>query len=482
MCSTRRSAASTTPLEYVSDRLAELILDSGGVRRLEGALPRHRQAGRARRASASSSAVDPILDHASFSPERAQAHPRCSACRPTSRNAPSDFVQRYAEHSKLEVQPKGAGRCSRSRARRARPDAGARPTRRSSATFSRTYALDHEDVEFLSFGHPLVEQALDWAREAHDASAALAMCRGFDRDGAVFLWRYGIDLPDDVPEVGGLLRRPDLHLRARRSRQASARQLEDLLDERAHPRPHGPDALAARASPLARLVDTNHAAAEQRANAQALDVCRALQDRAARRRSPRSASEHLRGLAGARACRVAGEAQERQRREMEARHDSPVRRPRRRKATPDGCHRQGSMPRCRRRWRCGLMRAKHVSGVVGRRPILGRQLVSCGVGDGHAALRRGCHLMPPSPSRQDAAIQSRARACSPVVTVLLRRRCEQAVRGISSATGAEVAVGHEALALDLDEWLERVVVSACRYDPTRRRMRRRVQLTRDEVG
>jgi hypothetical protein len=69
------------------------------------------------------------------------------------------------------------------------------------ATFSRTYALDHEGVEFLSFGHPLVEQALEWARDAQDASAALAICRGFPRDGAIFVWRYGVDVPDDSPEI-----------------------------------------------------------------------------------------------------------------------------------------------------------------------------------------------------------------------------------------------------------------------------------------
>ena len=69
------------------------------------------------------------------------------------------------------------------------------------ATFSRVDALDHEDLEFLSFGHPLVEQALEWATNANDASAALALLRGFKKDGAIFLWRFGIDLAEDVPEA-----------------------------------------------------------------------------------------------------------------------------------------------------------------------------------------------------------------------------------------------------------------------------------------
>lgn len=183
-------------LEYVSDRLAQLILGSAGVEEWKGLYRETDKLVRGARERIDSE-VDPILDHASFSPERAAA---------ILAEVPKDleeriehFVQRFADHTKVALRPKATHLVAVEGA----PGAAGREDTESGyvGTFSRTYALDHEDSEFLSFGHPLVQHALDWAREAHDATAALALGRGFDREGAVFLWRYELDLPDDVPQV-----------------------------------------------------------------------------------------------------------------------------------------------------------------------------------------------------------------------------------------------------------------------------------------
>ena len=116
------------------------------------------------------------------------------------------------------------------------------------ATFSRTYALDHEDVELLSFGHPLVEDALEWARESFDNSAALAVVRGLDKEGAVFLWRFGLEVPDEAADVLTYFEAAPLTLALDES---GARQpdLDDLLDD--------PDIDLARmdAKPLRQSVD-----------------------------------------------------------------------------------------------------------------------------------------------------------------------------------------------------------------------------------
>ncbi|MEE8408709.1 MAG: SNF2-related protein, partial [Myxococcota bacterium] len=183
-------------LEYVSDQLADLILSKSGVDEWKKLFLETKKVVEQARERIED-AVDPILDHASFSPDRVRA---------VMAQVPDDlerrcelFVERYAEHSKLDVHSKGGPLIAVDGA----PGAAGRADRESgyTATFSRTYANDHEDVEFLSFGHPLVEQALEWARDATDASAALALCRGCSSDGAVFLWQYGVELPDDVPEA-----------------------------------------------------------------------------------------------------------------------------------------------------------------------------------------------------------------------------------------------------------------------------------------
>jgi len=183
-------------LEYVSDKVAELVLRGSGAEGWKSLYKSTRElVDKARRRVADE--VDPILDHASFSPARAKA---VLDCAPVDLEAQTEaFVQRYADVSRLAVRSRGGQLFSVEGA----PGAAGREDHDAGyvATFSRLYGLDHEDVEFLSFGHPLVEQALEWARDSHDASAALAICRGFAKEGAVFLWRFELDLPVDVPEA-----------------------------------------------------------------------------------------------------------------------------------------------------------------------------------------------------------------------------------------------------------------------------------------
>lgn len=184
-------------LEYVSDQLAELILNQSGVEAWKD-LYRHTNKLVQESRQRVESDVDPILDYASFSPERADAILHRV---PTNLEMQVEtFVQRYASHSKLELKSKGAALWAIEGA----PSAAGREDDEMGyvATFNRMYALDHEDVELLSFGHPLVETALTWAREGVDASAAMAIARGFNKDGAIFVWQYGLDIPDDVPEAG----------------------------------------------------------------------------------------------------------------------------------------------------------------------------------------------------------------------------------------------------------------------------------------
>ena len=97
-----------------------------------------------------------------------------------------EFVRGYAEHSKLDVYSKGDNLVG--------VDGGPSSSEPITTTLTsrhfRAHALDHEELEFLSFGHPLVETALEWARESGEVSATLAICRGFDHEGAVFVWAF----------------------------------------------------------------------------------------------------------------------------------------------------------------------------------------------------------------------------------------------------------------------------------------------------
>ena len=254
-------------LEHVSDRIAKLMLDQAGTDGWKG-LYRDTEAlvqGARRRVADD---VDPILDHASFDPARAAA--LLAEIPQDLERRTEAFVQRYADHSKLDLHVRGPHRLAVEGA----PGAAGRDDEGSGyiATFSRTDALDHEDVEFLSFGHPLVEQALDWARTADDAAAALALCRGCSRDGAVFVWSFGLDLPDDVPEALTYFPAPLLEF-ALDERGARLAELDGLLQQdgrgldRMDPAP-----LRSNAERWRGLVDGNHSSAEAVATAQVRDA------------------------------------------------------------------------------------------------------------------------------------------------------------------------------------------------------------------
>ncbi|MBC7794838.1 MAG: DEAD/DEAH box helicase family protein, partial [Clostridia bacterium] len=103
-------------LEYVSDRLAELVLTSatgkgstakGSTVELWKALYREtdKLVGDAR--ARVENDVDVILDHASFSPERARAI--LSAVPPNLEERLEEFVQRFADHTKVALKSRGNG-------------------------------------------------------------------------------------------------------------------------------------------------------------------------------------------------------------------------------------------------------------------------------------------------------------------------------------------------------------------------------------
>ncbi|MEK7706101.1 MAG: SNF2-related protein [Myxococcota bacterium] len=248
-------------LEYVSDRLADLILEGAGVEPWKALYRETEQLVRQARERIEAG-IDPILDHASYSPEGAE---RILGRVPRDLEARMElFVQRYADHSRVAVRSRGGALVAVEGA----PGAAGREDESGYVgTFSRLHALDHEDVEFLSFGHPLVEQALEWAREAHDASASLALCRGFDRDGAIFTWTYELDLPADVPAAAAYFDAPTVTI-ALDEEGRRLERFETLLvsEERRLERMD--------ASPLKRaidrwrtLVETNHVAADAQARA-----------------------------------------------------------------------------------------------------------------------------------------------------------------------------------------------------------------------
>lgn len=247
-------------LEYVSDRLADLILTGAGSDGWKGLYnDTENLVGDAR--SRIEQDVDTILDHASFSPERVQA---------VLATVPDDleqeiegFVQRYADHSKIRLHAKRNALFAVEGAPRA---AGDLADDGYVATFSRTYALDHEEVEFLSFGHPLVQQALEWAYETPDACAALAICRGFARDGAVFLWSYGLDLPEDVPAARAYVDAPMVTFALDEAGQRVP-EFEALMTD--HQRPldrMDPSPLKSSADRWRKLVEQNHTSAERLAD------------------------------------------------------------------------------------------------------------------------------------------------------------------------------------------------------------------------
>ncbi len=183
-------------LEYVSDELATLILEGGGSDEWKKLfLKTEKLVNDSRERIASG--VDVILDHASFSPQRVEEF--ISTIPEDMETQTENFVTNFISHSHFEVHQQGPDLVSIEGA----PSSSGRSDAESAVvgTFNRTYALDHEDVEFFAFGHPLVEQAFEWAQEESDASASLALLRGWKQDGAVFIWRFGLDVPEDAPEL-----------------------------------------------------------------------------------------------------------------------------------------------------------------------------------------------------------------------------------------------------------------------------------------
>jgi len=249
-------------LEYVSDELAELILKQAEVDDWKALFRRTEEVVTLARTRIESGA-DPVLDHASFSPERVEAF---MARVPQDLEARTElFVERYADCAKLDLRPKGKHLVSVEGG----PSAAGREVGSDSgyvATFSRTHALDHEDVEFLSFGHPLVEQALEWARTSVDASASVALCRGFDKDGAAFLWRFAADLPEDIPQAAGYLDQVSLTIALDEAGRRLP-ELETLLTDSRRPFDRMDiGALKGSGERWRRLVEQNHAQAEKLAD------------------------------------------------------------------------------------------------------------------------------------------------------------------------------------------------------------------------
>jgi ATP-dependent helicase HepA len=246
-------------LEFVSDRLAQLVLDGGGADDWKDLYREtHKLVTSTRQRIAD--AVDPIIDHASFEPGRIKA---------LMNDIPEDleaqteeFIRGYANHNHLDIHQAEGPVVVVEGAPSSR--GGESKDLVYSATFSRAHGLDHEDLEFLSFGHPLVEDALEWANQAVDASAALALDRGYERDGAVFIWRYGLEWAEDVPQASSYIEDHLLTLALDESGQAVP-ELVGLLDgdkplDRMDDKP-----LKAAQQQWRRLVEQNHDLAERQA-------------------------------------------------------------------------------------------------------------------------------------------------------------------------------------------------------------------------
>ena len=286
-------------LEYVNLQLAELILSGADAQGWKGLYQSTASlVSRARERIAAS--ADPVLDHASFRPARIQA---LLASVPSDLEARMQtFLHRYAEHTKVDFLQKKDQRWAVEGAAGA---SGAATQEGFVGTFGRQDALDHEEVEFLSFGHPLVEQALEWAQTSHDACAALAIARGFDEEGAAFLWTFALGLPDDAA-AGAPFFSQRLWTLAIDEQGRRRPELEHLME------PQGRSLDRMDATPLRAsqqrwrmLIEHNYAAAEelmqrelQDATSQALaraDVQWQVRERANRRAAARRALDALGG-------------------------------------------------------------------------------------------------------------------------------------------------------------------------------------------
>ena len=245
-------------LEYVSDGLARLVLEDGSA---EDWMQLYQDVYElvAEARERIESAVDPVLDFASFSAERAAEI--TGSLPPDLETQTENFISRYADQGHLKIHPKTADIFDVEGAPGAATSGGSDSS--YTATFSRMYALDHEDVEFISFGHPLFQDALEWAKDAHEASAALALARGFKQDGAIFLWRFGLNVPVDIPEAAAYFNE---HLFTVAVDEAGKRlpRYEGMLDDADTPlerMDHKP--LKASVKRWSKMVDGNFAAAEE---------------------------------------------------------------------------------------------------------------------------------------------------------------------------------------------------------------------------
>ena len=182
-------------LEFVNSKLAELIYYGDGAEEWKKLYQETEKLVTQSRKRITQS-NDAILDHASFSKARVQ---KIFDKIPTDfEEQVKEFVTGYAEHNKLNIKTRTETLVAVEGAPGA---AGENSLTGYMATFNREYALDHEEIEFISIGHPLVDQAIEWAKENDNNSASMAMCRGFDKESALFLWSFALDIPDTAPEL-----------------------------------------------------------------------------------------------------------------------------------------------------------------------------------------------------------------------------------------------------------------------------------------
>lgn len=261
-------------LEYVNDAIAGLVAEGAGVDEWKSLFLKTQELVKQAEARIASG-VDPILDHASFSAERAEA---------VIQSVPDDledrlenFMRRFADHTRVQLKSKEDDLYSIEGA----VGAAGRDTGESGfvGTFRRAKALDFENIEFLSYGHPLVRQAFEWASESYELSAALALCRGFSTDGAVFVWCFRIELAGDVAAAAAYFDSPEVTFAVDESGKP-APQYDDLLH-----RPNlemdamDPKPLRANRERWARIVEGNFSAADKLAQKAAQEAVIAAQQR-----------------------------------------------------------------------------------------------------------------------------------------------------------------------------------------------------------
>jgi ATP-dependent helicase HepA len=137
---------------------------------------------------------DIILDNSSFSPGRVE---------PFFRSIPNDLEEQLeqfgleyaAMHENMHLRDAGQNRfkCENIASLR-----GSQSKHQGFlGTFRREVALDHvNDTEFLSFGHPFIEHACDWAETYPEGQATLAVLQTNGQPQSGFVYIYFLDIPD----------------------------------------------------------------------------------------------------------------------------------------------------------------------------------------------------------------------------------------------------------------------------------------------